>query len=100
MASMGAVGFPGKSRFSASVTMRGAVLDGNAVASTPPHTTCRNGEPRPSSTSTIGTAYRTGRRMTLCASRYQPPLASAAGGRCTIQQSCGLAASVYRPGLT
>ena len=36
MASMGAVGFPGKSRFSASVTMRGAALEGNAVASTPP----------------------------------------------------------------
>ena len=49
----------------------------------PPQTTFRNGEARPSSTTTIGTAYRTGRRITLCASRYHPPLPSAAGGRCT-----------------
>ena len=53
------------------------------MASTPPQTTFRNGEPRASSSTTIGTAYSSGRRMTLCASRYQPPLSSAAGGRCT-----------------
>ena len=83
MVSIGAVGLPGKSVFSASVTMRGAAPAGSTVASTPPQTTFRNGEARPSSTTTIGTAYRTGRRITLCASRYQPPLPSAAGGRCT-----------------
>jgi hypothetical protein len=83
MVSIGAVGLPGKSLFSASATRRGAALAGSAVASTPPQTTFRNGAPRPSRTTTIGTAYRTGRRITLCASRYQTPLASVAGGRCT-----------------
>src|ERR1035441_11017356 len=67
MVSIGAVGLPGKSRFSVSVTTRGAALAGSTVASTPPQTTFRNGEPRASSSTTIGTAYSTGRRITLCA---------------------------------
>ena len=78
--SIGAVGLPGKSRFSASVTTRGAAPAGSTVASVPPQVTRRNGEPSASSTTTIGTAYSTGRRITLRASRYQAPWPSATGG--------------------
>src|SRR5712692_412223 len=59
--SIGAVGLPGKSRFSASVTTRGAAPADSTVASVPPQTTFRNGEPSASSSTTIGTAYSTGR---------------------------------------
>src|SRR5437899_12902617 len=79
-ASMGAVGLPGKSRFSASVTTRGPAPAGSAVASVPPQVTRRNGEPSARSTTTIGTAYSTGRRMTLLAIRYQVPVSVLARG--------------------
>jgi hypothetical protein len=54
--SIGAVGFPGKSPFRASVTRRGSALARSTVASVPPQVTRRNGEPSASSTTTIGTA--------------------------------------------
>jgi hypothetical protein len=52
-------------------------LNRDFPASTPPQTTFKNGAPSASSSSTIGTAYNTGRRITLCASRYR--LAEPAG---------------------
>ena len=56
------------------------------MASVPPQVTRRNGEPSASSTTTIGTAYSTGRRMTLLASRYQAPCPSPTGGRRTVRR--------------
>ena len=53
--SIGLVGLPGKSRFSASVTTRAGAPAGSARASVPPQVMCRNGEPRASSATTITT---------------------------------------------
>ena len=47
----------------------------------PPQLICRNGAASTSSTTTIAVAYTSGLRITLAASRYQPPAASVVRGR-------------------
>ena len=72
---------PGKSLVSDCATTRAGALAGNALASVPPQLTCRNGSASTSRAATIAVAYTSGLRITLVASRYQPPAASLARGR-------------------
>ena len=64
---MGAVGFPGNPRASSVATRRGTAPVGSTDASVPPQATLRKGEPSVSSSATIATVIRIGRRMTLIA---------------------------------
>src|SRR5262249_39779124 len=69
----------GKSRASASDTARGAAPDGSALASVPPQVIDRNGAASASRPTTMTTMNTTGRRITVCAIRYQAPRSSTAG---------------------
>lgn len=75
-ASAGVVELAGNSLASVSDTCRTVELAGSTVESVPPQEIFRNGAPSASSTTTITLAKATGRRITLCARRYQAPPSS------------------------